>query len=117
LGTTVTIQIPDAHPATPTTPTTQGGLSVPIGSLFDAGKGPGVWVVVLTALAAILALIPLTHSVFWGNLTYTLIGGTFAGTILTLVFLPAMYSIWFKIRPVNVSRSVERGEVIHIHHS
>jgi multidrug efflux pump subunit AcrB len=54
--------------------------------------------VVLTALAAILAFIPLTHSVFWGTLAYTLIGGTFAGTILTLVFLPAMYSIWFKIR-------------------
>lgn len=55
--------------------------------------------VVLTALAAILAFIPLTHSVFWGTLAYTLIGGTLAGTILTLVFLPAMYSIWFKIRP------------------
>ncbi|MFZ6721661.1 efflux RND transporter permease subunit [Undibacterium sp. Ji49W] len=55
--------------------------------------------VVLTALAAIFAFIPLTHSVFWGTLAYTLIGGTFAGTILTLVFLPAMYSIWFKIRP------------------
>ena len=57
--------------------------------------------VILTALAAILAFIPLTHSVFWGTLAYTLIGGTFAGTILTLVFLPAMYSIWFKIRPVT----------------
>ncbi|WP_079433899.1 efflux RND transporter permease subunit [Zoogloea sp. LCSB751] len=55
--------------------------------------------VILTALAAILAFIPLTHSVFWGTLAYTLIGGTFAGTILTLVFLPAVYSIWFKIRP------------------
>jgi multidrug efflux pump subunit AcrB len=55
--------------------------------------------VILTALAAILAFIPLTHSVFWGTLAYTLIGGTFAGTVLTLVFLPAMYAIWFKIRP------------------
>jgi multidrug efflux pump subunit AcrB len=55
--------------------------------------------VILTALAAILAFIPLTHSVFWGALAYTLIGGTFAGTILTLVFLPAMYAIWFRIRP------------------
>ncbi|SDO17497.1 efflux RND transporter permease subunit [Polaromonas sp. JS666] len=57
--------------------------------------------VVLTALAAMLAFIPLTHSVFWGTLAYTLIGGTFAGTVLTLVFLPAMYSIWFKIRPAT----------------
>ncbi|QDG70062.1 efflux RND transporter permease subunit [Janthinobacterium tructae] len=58
--------------------------------------------VILTALAAILAFIPLTHSVFWGTLAYTLIGGTFAGTVLTLVFLPAMYAIWFRIRPQAV---------------
>jgi multidrug efflux pump subunit AcrB len=57
--------------------------------------------VILTALAAILAFIPLTHSVFWGTLAYTLIGGTFAGTILTLVFLPAMYAIWFGIKPAT----------------
>jgi multidrug efflux pump subunit AcrB len=56
--------------------------------------------VILTALAAMLAFIPLTHSVFWGTLAYTLIGGTFGGTVLTLVFLPALYAIWFKIRPV-----------------
>ena len=55
--------------------------------------------VLLTAMAAILAFIPLTHSVFWGTLAYTLIGGTFGGTIITLVFLPAMYAIWFRIRP------------------
>ncbi|WP_249674798.1 efflux RND transporter permease subunit [Pseudomonas abieticivorans] len=55
--------------------------------------------VLLTAMAAILAFIPLTHSVFWGTLAYTLIGGTLGGTVMTLVFLPAMYSIWFKIRP------------------
>ncbi|WP_395408490.1 efflux RND transporter permease subunit [Pseudoduganella sp. UC29_106] len=61
--------------------------------------------VILTALAAILAFIPLTHSVFWGTLAYTLIGGTFAGTILTLVFLPAMYAIWFKIQPGGDSRA------------
>jgi multidrug efflux pump subunit AcrB len=56
--------------------------------------------VILTALAAMLAFIPLTHSVFWGTLAYTLIGGTFGGTVLTLVFLPALYAIWFKIKPV-----------------
>jgi multidrug efflux pump subunit AcrB len=67
--------------------------------------------VILTALAAILAFIPLTHSVFWGTLAYTLIGGTFAGTILTLVFLPAMYSIWFKIAPpLDSSRDTSPGQ-------
>jgi len=57
--------------------------------------------VLLTAVAAVLAFIPLTHSVFWGTLAYTLIGGTLGGTIITLVFLPAMYAIWFRIRPDN----------------
>lgn len=57
--------------------------------------------VLLTAMAAVLAFIPLTHSVFWGTLAYTLIGGTLGGTIVTLVFLPAMYAIWFRIRPVE----------------
>ncbi|AZD72644.1 efflux RND transporter permease subunit [Pseudomonas chlororaphis] len=66
--------------------------------------------VLLTALAAILAFIPLTHSVFWGTLAYTLIGGTFVGTIMTLVFLPAMYSIWFKISHVS-QRQTETAEL------
>ncbi|AKL00135.1 efflux RND transporter permease subunit [Enterobacter asburiae] len=57
--------------------------------------------VLLTAIAAVLAFIPLTHSVFWGTLAYTLIGGTLGGTIVTLVFLPAMYAIWFRIRPAE----------------
>jgi Cu/Ag efflux pump CusA len=57
--------------------------------------------VILTALAAMLAFIPLTQSVFWGTLAYTLIGGTFGGTVLTLVFLPALYAIWFKIKPAK----------------
>ncbi|MDF0545625.1 efflux RND transporter permease subunit [Sphingobium sp. H39-3-25] len=54
--------------------------------------------VILTALAAVLAFIPLTLSVFWGSLAFTLIGGTIGGTALTLVFLPALYAIWFRIR-------------------
>ena len=62
--------------------------------------------VILTALAAMLAFIPLTQSVFWGTLAYTLIGGTFGGTILTLVFLPALYAIWFKIKPAASDENV-----------
>jgi len=62
--------------------------------------------VILTALAAMLAFIPLTHSVFWGTLAYSLIGGTFAGTVLTLVFLPALYAIWFKIEPTPTEREL-----------
>lgn len=55
--------------------------------------------VILTALAAVLAFVPLTHSVFWGAMAFTLIGGTLVGTILTLVFLPALYSLWYRIKP------------------
>ena len=55
--------------------------------------------VVLTALAAVLAFVPLTSSVFWGSMAYTLIGGTLVGTILTLVFLPALYSLLYRIGP------------------
>jgi multidrug efflux pump subunit AcrB len=65
--------------------------------------------VILTALAAILAFIPLTSSVFWGTLAYTLIGGTLAGTVLTLVFLPAMYSIWFRIKSSSSIDTDERA--------
>ncbi|MFC4236907.1 efflux RND transporter permease subunit [Thalassospira xianhensis] len=55
--------------------------------------------VILTALAAVLAFVPLTHSVFWGSMAYTLIGGTAAGTVLILLFLPALYAVWFRIQP------------------
>ena len=63
--------------------------------------------VVLTALAAVLAFIPLTFSVFWGSLAYTLIGGTAGGTVLTLVFLPALYSIWFRVKPTRPQSEAE----------
>src|SRR5581483_693033 len=54
--------------------------------------------VLLTALAAVLAFIPLTTSVFWGSMACTLIGGTAGGTVLTLLFLPALYAIWFRVK-------------------
>ena len=50
--------------------------------------------VILTALAAVLAFIPLTTSSFWGPMAYTLIGGTAVGTVLTLLFLPALFLLW-----------------------
>ncbi|MDH3032473.1 efflux RND transporter permease subunit [Methylobacterium fujisawaense] len=54
--------------------------------------------VILTAAAAMLAFIPLTHSVFWGALAYVLIGGVGVGTVLTLLFLPALYALWFRVQ-------------------
>jgi len=60
--------------------------------------------VILTALAAVLAFTPLTHSVFWGSMAYTLIGGTAIGTVLILLFLPALYAAWFRISPTPAER-------------
>ncbi len=54
--------------------------------------------VLLTAIAAMLAFIPLTTSTFWGPMAFVLIGGIGVGTILTLLFLPALYSVWFKVK-------------------
>ena len=51
--------------------------------------------VVLTALAAILAMIPLSHSAFWGPMAVTIMGGLFFATFLTLLVLPALYALWF----------------------
>ncbi len=56
--------------------------------------------VILTAVAAMLAFIPLTHSTFWGALAYVLIGGVGVGTLLTLLFLPALYALWFRVKRV-----------------
>ncbi len=52
--------------------------------------------VVLTALAAILAMVPLSGSAFWGPMAFTIMGGLFVATFLTLLFLPALYALWFR---------------------
>ena len=56
--------------------------------------------IALTALAAILAMIPLTRSDFFGPMAVAIMGGLFVGTLLTLLFLPALYAAWFRVRPV-----------------
>jgi multidrug efflux pump subunit AcrB len=53
--------------------------------------------VVLTALAAILAMIPLARSEFWGPMALSIMGGLLVATVLTLVFLPALYAAWFRV--------------------
>lgn len=53
--------------------------------------------IMLTAAAATLALIPISHEVFWGPMAYAMMGGIVVGTVLTLLFLPALYVTWFRI--------------------
>lgn len=54
--------------------------------------------VVLTALAAILGMIPLARSIFWGPMAITIMGGLLVATVLTLLVVPALYALWFRVR-------------------
>ena len=54
--------------------------------------------IVLTAAAAVLAMIPLTRSAFWGPMAVAIMGGLLVATVLTLLFLPALYAAWFRVR-------------------
>jgi multidrug efflux pump len=54
--------------------------------------------IILTAAAAVLAMIPLSRSVFWGPMAVAIMGGLIIATALTLLFLPALYAAWFRVR-------------------
>lgn len=57
--------------------------------------------ILLTAAAAILGLIPIANDVFWGPMAFAMMGGLLIATVLTLVFLPALYSAWYRV-PVQL---------------
>jgi multidrug efflux pump len=59
--------------------------------------------IVLTALAAILARVPLTGSVFWGPMAWAIMGGLAIATLLTLIFLPALYASWYGATPPTLA--------------
>ncbi|MGZ8995855.1 MAG: efflux RND transporter permease subunit, partial [Rhodospirillales bacterium] len=54
--------------------------------------------ILLTAAAAILGMIPIAPTIFWGPMAYAIMGGLAVATLLTLVFLPALYVAWFRIK-------------------
>jgi multidrug efflux pump subunit AcrB len=60
--------------------------------------------IVLTAAAAVLAMIPLSRSVFWGPMAVAIMGGLIVATLLTLLALPAMYAAWFRVKPMAEAR-------------
>jgi multidrug efflux pump subunit AcrB len=64
--------------------------------------------VVLTALAAILAMIPLSRSVFWGPMAIAMMGGLLVATMLTLIFLPALYAAWFRVKEAHATPAATR---------
>jgi multidrug efflux pump subunit AcrB len=66
--------------------------------------------VVLTAMAAILGMIPLSSSAFWGPMATTVMGGLFVATFLTLLFLPALYALWFRQR-IRIEEKARRAAI------
>ncbi|QND55056.1 efflux RND transporter permease subunit (plasmid) [Phyllobacterium sp. 628] len=98
-------------------------LVVQIEDLRKEGKDPWSAVVeatehrmrpiMLTAAAASLALIPIAREIFWGPMAYAMMGGIIVGTVLTLLFLPALYIAWFRIKaPDKNSPNAEPHEPI-----
>jgi multidrug efflux pump len=67
--------------------------------------------IVLTAAAAVLAMIPLARSVFFGPMAVAIMGGLIVATVLTLLFLPALYAAWFRVRRPVEDAVPEGGEV------
>jgi multidrug efflux pump subunit AcrB len=68
--------------------------------------------IMLTAAAASLALIPIAGEIFWGPMAYAMMGGIIIGTVLTLLFLPALYIAWFRIKAPETSSPAGHSEVV-----
>jgi multidrug efflux pump subunit AcrB len=74
--------------------------------------------ILLTAAAASLALIPISREVFWGPMAYAMMGGIIVGTVLTLLFLPALYVAWFRIKePAGGSSETVHPEALSDAHA
>jgi multidrug efflux pump len=65
--------------------------------------------IILTAAAAVLAMIPLSRSVFWGPMAVAIMGGLIVATVLTLLALPAMYAAWFRVKPASLEQARTSG--------
>ena len=63
--------------------------------------------VLLTALATVLAMVPLTRSVFWGPMAIAIMGGLTMATLLTIFFVPALYAAWFKVGRQTAGNSTD----------
>jgi multidrug efflux pump subunit AcrB len=58
--------------------------------------------IMLTAISTVLGLIPIAPTIFWGPMAYSIMGGFLAGTVLTLIFLPALYVAWFRVKETRI---------------
>jgi multidrug efflux pump len=67
--------------------------------------------IMLTAISTVLGMIPIAPTIFWGPMSYAIMGGLVAATVLTLIFLPALYLVWFRVEePTNDNR----GQQLHV---
>src|SRR5262249_35685970 len=72
---------------------------------------------VLTAVSTVLGLIPIAPTVFWGPMAIAVMGGLLIATVLTLVFLPALYLAWFRgVEPAAQEHALESGDTAHAPH-
>ena len=69
--------------------------------------------IMLTAAAAVLALIPIAQSLFWGPLAYAMMGGIMVATVLTVLVLPAAYALFFRVRrgPSTATQAPASGQL------
>lgn len=65
--------------------------------------------IMLTAAAAVLAMIPLSRQIFWGPMAAAIMGGLIVATVLTLLFLPALYAAWYRVLPPDSEIRNEAG--------
>jgi multidrug efflux pump subunit AcrB len=68
--------------------------------------------IALTAAAAVLAMVPLTRSVLWGPMAYTIMGGLVVATALTLLFVPALYAAWFRVRVPSLRQAAGAAPIL-----
>jgi multidrug efflux pump subunit AcrB len=73
--------------------------------------------VALTALAAILGMIPLTRSLFWGPMAITIMGGLLVATILTLLVVPALYALWFRVPREDAAEEAAEAALVPAAHA
>jgi len=62
----------------------------------------------LSAISTVLGMIPIAPTIFWGPMAYAIMGGLLVATVLTLVFLPALYITWFRVREPAAEKQDEK---------
>jgi multidrug efflux pump subunit AcrB len=63
--------------------------------------------IMLTAISTVLGMIPIAPTIFWGPMAYSIMGGLLVATLLTLLFLPALYVVWFRVKAPAAGEGTE----------